>query len=95
MPPARLSLVGPLLQYLSLLLAAPDAAVVLATLQTLAAFVRKSGSPTTRRVTCLHPLPAQGSTQRQRHRWNDRFLHMCGVFSGLRLRLHMPCFHGS
>lgn len=35
-------------QYLSLLLAAPDAAVVLATLQTLAAFVRKSGSPTTR-----------------------------------------------
>jgi hypothetical protein len=33
------------LQYLSLLLAAPDGAVVLATLQTLAAFVRKSSSP--------------------------------------------------
>lgn len=36
------------MQYLSLLLAAPDAAVVLATLATLAAFVRKSGSPATR-----------------------------------------------
>ena len=60
MPPARPSLVSPLLQYLSLLLAAPDAAVVLATLQTLAAFVRKSGSPTTRRVTMLAPSASAG-----------------------------------
>jgi hypothetical protein len=36
------------LQYLSLLLAAPDADVVLATLHALAAFVRKSMSPSTR-----------------------------------------------
>jgi hypothetical protein len=43
-------------QHLSLLLAAPSSDVVLATLQTLAAFVRKSSSPTTR--CALPPAPA-------------------------------------
>ena len=46
------------LQYLSLLLAAPDAAVVLATLQTLAAFVRKSSSPAARCAPLAFLLPA-------------------------------------
>jgi E3 ubiquitin-protein ligase HUWE1 len=43
-------------EHLSLLLAAPSSDVVLATLQTLAAFVRKSSSPTTR--CALPPAPA-------------------------------------
>lgn len=49
-PSAHLTFSLPIshLQYVSLLLAAPDPAVVLAALQTLAACVRKSSAPTAR-----------------------------------------------